>query len=296
MIGASGLANFLACFIPETKKAAMQRQILEYFGGQQELINYRNMVGLQWWVVGALMLPKRWMNGTSAPLKSGNELDQGPNTWVHERATISKQMRRWENFASTANGRPVAAALASRVPMLRAGKPLACWTSDACTSDPDTAREGIGGVQGGMYWQYLVPDELAGILHITALEACGTVGNTIHFSPLHQDGTQVLTEADAVSTVTLAASQTTNKDDLVFIQQQHESLASFQQQHRTIVPRHLFGGINTMADWVSRDKLKLFHNTCKQMGITARHIPLDPEFDRFFRSLVSFHHVNTTSQ
>ena len=127
MIGACWLLNFHSCYIPESKRLTLLRQTNECLSGTQEVQEYRSMVGLLWWVVGALMLPLKLMNGTSAPLQGDGEITEGPNTWVRHRAGLWQQMQRWQQFMTTVNGRPVAAALLSEVPHIEGGKPIVYW-------------------------------------------------------------------------------------------------------------------------------------------------------------------------
>jgi hypothetical protein len=213
----------------------------------------------------------------------------GPNTWVRERRQLWKKLHQWQSFLMQQNGRPVAAAIASKVPFLTGGAPTVFWTSDACTKDSCTAQEGIGGVDGSTYWQYLPPPELAGILHITSLEAMGRLGNTVHFGPNHPTGSRILCEADAISTVALAQNETSKAPDMVQIHDMHEALADYQRLKITTIERHIHGILNCLADWVSRDKIQLFERACKQMGITPRRVPTDPKFVQLFEQLVDQH-------
>jgi hypothetical protein len=164
-----------------------------------------------------------------------------------------------------ANGRPVAAAIVSEAPTLRGEAAPIFWSSDACTEDPETGAEGLGGVCENWYWQYLLPDHLRGKFHITELEALASVGNTLHFGSKYTENTKVCKEADATSTVTLQLTGASKSERMVRIQQFHESLEDFHKLHTTSVPRHLFGEINFLADRVSRNKMQEFHTACEQM-------------------------------
>jgi hypothetical protein len=287
MIGACWLLNFHSCYIPESKRLTLLRQTNECLSGTQEVQEYRSMVGLLWWVVGALMLPLKLMNGTSAPLQGDGEITEGPNTWVRHRAGLWQQMQRWQQFMTTVNGRPVAAALSSEVPHIEGGMPVVYWSSDACTKDSDTLQEGVAGVDNGLFWQYLPPPHLSNVLHITSIEALGRVGNTMHFGPLYPTGTQVVSESDAAATVSMDTSEVSKSQSMIHIQQAHSELADYQRMRPTTITTHIHGVVNDFADWVSRNKMEQFYKACGQMGIKPRRIKTKPEFEDLYAQIVN---------
>ena len=128
-----------------------------------------------------------------------------------------------------------------------------------------------------------------GIAHITALEAMGPVGCTIHFGPEQAEGTPILREADAVCAVTLTESGQSTKEAMLYIQEQHEKLPDYQRLRPTTSTDHLFGDINFMADLVSRNKLDEFYKACTQMGITPRRVPTKQTFIDIFDGLIHLH-------
>jgi hypothetical protein len=72
-----------------------------------------------------------------------------------------------------------------------------------------------------------MPKSLKGKLHITSLEAMGPVGCTLHFGDALPEGTTVLREADAISTVTLLDTGRFNKEEMLLIQELHENWQTF---------------------------------------------------------------------
>jgi hypothetical protein len=286
MIGADWLLNYAVGWLPESKRARLQMLVAETLTGEQEVQQYRKMHGLMWWTVGALMMNPSWMNGTSAPLCKGAELDEGPNTWVAKRQLLWKRLQKWQHFLSKVNGRPVAAALVSEVPTLKGNVTPVYQTSDACTEDEDTRVEGIAGVEANRFWCYYMPEDLKGKLHITTLEAMGALGNTMHFGDGHLEGTAIFKEADAMSTVTLQRTERSKSEMLIMVQELHESLESFHKLKATTVPSHLFGEINYLSDLLSRGRMREFQTACEQMGLAPKRVPTKPQFEQFIRKLV----------
>jgi hypothetical protein len=216
-------------------------------------------------------------------------MDQGPNTWVKERPALWRSVKRWQTFMMHANGRPVAAAILEAVPCIKGHKPIVNWTSDACTADAVTAVEGMGGFDMGSLWQYLMPKSQMGILHITSLEACAQVGNTIHFGPQHPEGTQICREADAISTVTLLETEVSKTEEMLHIHNFHENLPDYIKLRPTTTTQHIFGELNYFSDLISRNKMEEFETACRQMGIRPRRVHTSPHFETFMDDLVKHH-------
>jgi hypothetical protein len=202
MIGAEWLLNFLMSWIPNNKRTKLLAQVEHCMAGNMEVQQYRKMNGLQWWVVGALMMPHSMMNGLSHPLRMGQELYEGANVWVRHRPQMWKQLEKWSHFMQHANGRPVAAALCSEVPTLRSMAAPIFWSSDACTEDEITKVEGMGGLSHDAFWQLIIEEELRGVLHITELEALANVGNNVHLGGLNPARTEICNEVDELAPAT----------------------------------------------------------------------------------------------
>jgi hypothetical protein len=264
--------------------------------GKLEVAEYRKLLGLLWFIVGAMLLPTRMMNMLSNPLRKGQEMDSGPNTWVRTQPFLMEQWHVWMSWLGQASGTHVSNVWKRDMPLCQVGEVTFHWVSDGCTRDEHTEHAAAGGFEHGRWWFYQFTENQAELFHITLIEALGTVGNTLNFGPAIPTNVNIGVEVDATSAMRIGGDGKTKSMALAKLHQLYVNTKEHKRLKDNITVDHIIGAANDMADAISRKRWAQFQQQCQQLGINPKQIELNPAFLQIVSQMEAFLETTNTTQ
>lgn len=265
-----------AVAVPEDKRLrALQRLRRLDDGGKVTYREYQELLGLLVHLMFFAGVDRDEMYG----MHDVTSVGLGPTDPVPRDAVAQQRdtIRTWIDVLTANRGVPMTAAFEPRsMPAEGAVPRFTIWTDAA----KDGARvPGLGGYCGGYCFALALPQkDVTGDrqISIPVLEFVGIVAGLLTFYP-HVQGSPVATLSDSITSVmamqNLSASSRLMRLVHTFLLQQPEftSLAD-----AGLELGHCRGGLNVMADALSRGNNDTLSMLGRQLGVRLRHLDVDP--------------------
>lgn len=278
--------------IPEAKTTAALAVLALAERGRCEVgTAYRPLMGLIQFLRYVLRLPRTTVAWMLEPLRSGNEIDSGPSTWVRPSPERKTQWREWrQRLISTHCASYTTVLPETQNPPLTTR--AAAWHGDAALAG--TVAPGMCGHCHGLYWIFSLRSRHLR-LTIAALEFLTVVGNFLMFGPLYTSGQPakkedlvILLQCDSLVSTHVLSNDAAKDRVLLFIHMQLLQLPEFCSLQDAVIVGHEWGERNVLTDHGSRGREDNLIACCAAFGTKAQRVPIHPGFTTIVERTVAF--------
>jgi len=290
-LGGSGIwtgvgvsATFLVIWVPQAKAVRCLVEIADVLDGRCEVARYRSLHG----ALADLVLPTGgdWyrMQGMAVPLRSDQELGEGPNVLVRERPQLWKRLKAWQTLLANSPGSPMTATLPAAHSAVRTD--IVTWDIGGDAAKDGVPKQGLGAWFYGVWWCAPLGDWPAlADAHITCLELVEVGLGVVMTARWLAGAKRVRLRADAMAAfLTLRA----RRDDgslargaqAAELVAAHEVIMQQPEWKRLhdgrceILTEQTFGESMLLHDAASRNNPELIRDVSAALGVVPKRIEL----------------------
>ena len=277
-------ATALVTWVPQSKAARCLVEILEVLDGRCEVARYRSLHG----ALADLVLPTGgdWyrMQGMAVPLRSDQELGEGPNVIVRKRPQLWKRLQAWQKILANCPGAAMVAVLPAVHHAQRTD--IVTWDIGGDAAKDGEPKQGLGAWFYGVWWCAPLGDWPAlATAHITCLELVEVGLGIVMTTRWLSEAKRVRLRADAMAAYLTARarrdggalSRGAKATELVAAHEVIMQQPEWKQLHdgqREVLIEHTFGESMLLHDAASRNNVELIRDVAAALGIVPKRLEL----------------------
>jgi hypothetical protein len=279
-------ATALVTWVPQSKAARCLVEILEVLDGRCEVARYRSLHG----ALADLVLPTGggWyrMQGMAVPLRSDQELGEGPNVLVRKRPQLWQRLQAWQTVLANCPG----AAMVAVLPAAHRARStdVVTWDIGGDAAKDGEPKQGLGAWFYGVWWCAPLGDwPVLAAAHITCLELVEVGLGVVMTTRWLSAAKRVRLRADAMAAYLTArarrdggalsrgakASELVVTHEIIMRQPEWKLL---HDGHREVLIEQTFGESMLLHDAASRNNTELIRDVSAALGIVPRRVELSP--------------------
>jgi hypothetical protein len=291
-LGGSGIwtgvgmsASALVTWVPQSKAARCLVEILEVLEGRCDVSRYRSLHG----ALADLVLPTGggWyrMQGMAVPLRSDQELGEGPNVIVRERPQLWSRLKAWQKILANSPGAAMVAVLPAAHSARRTD--VVTWDIGGDAAKDGEPKQGLGAWFYGVWWCAPLGDwPVLAAAHITCLELIEVGLGVVMATRWLSEAKRVRLRADATAAFLTvrarrdsgALSRGAKAAELVaaheVIMRQPEWVQLHNGHEREVLVEQTFGESMLLHDAASRNNVELIRDVAAALGISPKRLEL----------------------